>query len=355
MLRRQLLTASVLAGTALLVAPAMAQEKGSVGIAMPTKSSARWISDGESMVEQFQAAGYETDLQYAEDDIPNQLAQVENMIVKGVDVLVIAAIDGTTLSNALENAAASDIEVIAYDRLIRDSEHVDYYATFDNFQVGVQQATSLVEGLSDRFPDAQPWNVELFGGSPDDNNAYFFYDGAMSVLQPMIDAGEIVIPSGQMGMDTVGTLRWDGAVAQARMDNLLSANYTDQELHGVLSPYDGLSIGILSSLKGVGYGSGDLPMPIVTGQDAEVQSVKSILAGEQYSTIFKDTRELARVTVGMVDALMQGSEPEINDTETYDNGVKVVPSYLLDPVQVNAANWEEILLDSGYYTRDQIE
>ena len=347
--------ASLVVGASVLAGPAMAQDKGTVGIAMPTKSSARWISDGDSMVKQFQEAGYETDLQYAEDDIPNQLAQIENMITKGVDVLVIAAIDGTTLSNALENAAASGIKVIAYDRLIRDSGNVDYYATFDNFKVGVQQATSLVEGLKERFPDTKPWNVELFGGSPDDNNAFFFYNGAMSVLQPMIDSGDVAIPSGQTGMDTVGTLRWDGAVAQARMDNLLSANYTDKQVHGVLSPYDGLSIGILSSLKGVGYGSGDLKMPIVTGQDAEVPSVKSILAGEQYSTIFKDTRELARVTVGMVDALLQGSEPEINDTSTYDNGVKVVPSYLLEPVAVDKSNWEKILIDSGYYTMDQIK
>ncbi|MBD8891138.1 multiple monosaccharide ABC transporter substrate-binding protein [Roseibium litorale] len=332
--------------------PALAD--GLVGISMPTKSSARWISDGNSMVEQFQAAGYTTDLQYAEDDIPNQLAQIENMITKGVDVLVIAAIDGTTLSNALENASAAGIKVIAYDRLIRESGNVDYYATFDNFKVGVQQATSLVNGLKERFGDG-PYNVELFGGSPDDNNAYFFYNGAMSVLQPLIDAGTVNIASGQMGMDKVGTLRWDGAVAQARMDNLLSAHYTDKQVNGVLSPYDGLSIGILSSLKGVGYGSGDLKMPIVTGQDAEVQSVKSILAGEQYSTVFKDTRELARVTVGMVNAVLGGSEPEINDTTTYDNGVKVVPSYLLEPVSVDASNWKEILIGSGYYTEDQVK
>ncbi|MCX2723571.1 multiple monosaccharide ABC transporter substrate-binding protein [Roseibium salinum] len=344
-------SAAAFAATA-FVAPALAD--GFVGISMPTKSSARWISDGNSMVEQFKAAGYEVDLQYAEDDIPNQLAQIENMITKGVDVLVIAAIDGTTLSNALANAAAAGTAVIAYDRLIRDSGDVDYYATFDNFKVGVQQASSLVSGLKERFGDG-PYNVELFGGSPDDNNAYFFYDGAMSVLQPLIDDGTIVIQSGQMGMDAVGTLRWDGAVAQARMDNLLSANYTDARVHGVLSPYDGLSIGILSSLKGVGYGSGDLEMPIVTGQDAEVPSVKSILAGEQYSTVFKDTRELARVTVGMVDAIMKESEPEINDTTTYDNGVKVVPSYLLEPVSVDASNWEKILIDSGYYTMDQIK
>ncbi|WP_089271220.1 multiple monosaccharide ABC transporter substrate-binding protein [Puniceibacterium sediminis] len=348
---------TLLATTALVAlgSAALAQDAGYVGIAMPTKSSARWISDGENMVKQFEAAGYTTDLQYAEDDIPNQLAQIENMITKGVDVLVIAAIDGTTLSNALANAAASDIDVVAYDRLIRDSGDVSYYATFDNFKVGVQQATTLVDGLNERFADQKPWNVELFGGSPDDNNAYFFYDGAMSVLQPMIDAGDVVIGSGQMGMDKVGTLRWDGSVAQARMDNLLSANYTDKKVHAVLSPYDGLSIGILSSLKGVGYGSGDMPMPIVSGQDAEIQSVKSIIAGEQYSTIFKDTRELARVTVGMVNALLSDAEPEINDTTTYDNGVKVVPSYLLEPLPVTVTNWEERLLDSGYYTRDQIE
>ncbi len=343
-------TASVFIG-----APVYAQDKGTIGIAMPTQSSARWISDGKAMEEQFAAAGYATDLQYAEDDIPNQLAQIENMITKGVKVLVIAAIDGTTLSNALDNAAASGIKVIAYDRLIRDSGNVDYYATFDNFKVGVQQAESLVAGLKERFPDTKPWNVELFGGSPDDNNAFFFYNGAMSVLDPLIASGDIVIGSGQVGMDVVGTLRWDGAVAQARMDNLLSANYGDKVLNGALSPYDGLSIGILSSVKGVGYGSGDLKMPIVTGQDAEVPSVKSMIAGEQYSTVFKDTRTLAGVTVKMVDALLSGGTPEINDTTTYDNGVKVVPSYLLEPVSVNLSNYEDVLVGSGYYTADQLK
>ena len=348
------MTFRLLTATAVgLVLATGAFAQSTVGIAMPTQSSARWISDGESMVRLFEEAGYRTMLQYAEDDIPNQLAQVENMITSGVDVLVIAAIDGTTLSNALENAHFAGIPTIAYDRLIRDSAHVSYYATFDNFKVGVQQATSLVDGLRERFGEG-PFNVELFGGSPDDNNAYFFYNGGMSVLQPLIDAGEIVIVSGQMGMDRVGTLRWDGAAAQARMDNLLSAHYTEAQVHGVLSPYDGLSIGILSSLRGVGYGSGDLPWPIVTGQDAEVQSVQSIIADEQYSTIFKDTRELARVTVGMVDAVLRGGEPEINDTGTYDNGVKVVPSYLLEPVPVDASNWEEILVGSGYYTLDQL-
>lgn len=347
--------ALALASVAALSMPGLAAAEGMIGISMPTKTSARWIADGDNMVKQFQEAGYQTDLQYADDDIPNQLSQIENMITKGVNVLVIAAIDGTTLSNALANAKAADIKVIAYDRLIRDTPDIDYYATFDNFKVGVEQANTLVAGLKERFPDVKPWNVELFGGSPDDNNAFFFYDGAMSVLQPMIDAGEITIPSGQTGMDKVGTLRWDPATAQARMDNILSANYTDKHVNGVLSPYDGLSIGILSSLKGVGYGSGDLKMPIVSGQDAELQSVKSIQAGEQYSTIFKDTRELAKVTVSMVNAMLKGEEPQVNDTETYNNGVKVVPSFLLEPVPVTAANLNEVLVGSGYYTEDQLK
>ncbi|UJQ94343.1 multiple monosaccharide ABC transporter substrate-binding protein [Mariluticola halotolerans] len=338
------------------VLQAQAQDKGTVGIAMPTQSSLRWISDGNELKAALEAKGYGVDLQYAEDDIPNQLAQVENMITKGVKALVVASIDGTTLSSVLQQAADGGVLVVAYDRLIRDSGNVDYYTTFDNFQVGVLQANSLVDGLKERFPDGKPWNVELFGGSPDDNNAFFFYDGAMSVLQPMIDAGDIVIKSGQMGMDKVGTLRWDGAVAQARMDNLLSAHYSDGgRVDGVLAPYDGLSRGIISSLRGVGYGAADQPWPIVTGQDAETPSVKGIIAGEQYSTVFKDTRELAKVTANLVDAALSGETPEINDTETYDNGVKVVPSYLLTPYSVDLSNYQELVVDSGYIKAEDLK
>ena len=345
-----------LLGTLLIAmtSPVLAQDKGTVGISMPTKESARWIADGDNMVEQFTAAGYETDLQYAENNIPNQLSQIENMVVKGVNVLVIAAIDGTTLSDVLAQAAEEGITVIAYDRLIRDSENVDYYATFDNFQVGVLQASYIRDAL-DLENTEGPYNIELFGGSPDDNNAYFFYDGAMSVLQPYIDSGKLIVGSGQVGMDKVSTLRWSGSTAQARMDNLLSAFYSDARVDAVLSPYDGISIGIISSLKGVGYGSDDLPMPVITGQDAEVPSVKSIIAGEQTSTIFKDTRELAKVTVDMVNAVLAGEEVPVNDTETYDNGVKVVPSYLLKPVSVDVNNWQETLISSGYYSEDEVQ
>ncbi|MQQ99367.1 substrate-binding domain-containing protein [Glaciimonas sp. GS1] len=332
-----------------------AQEKPSIGISMPTKSSARWIADGDNMVKVFKEKGYKTDLQYAEDDIPNQLAQIENMITKGDKVLVIAAIDGTTLTNVLQKAADKGIKVIAYDRLIRNSKNVDYYATFDNFQVGVLQADYIAKAL-DLKDGKGPFNIELFGGSADDNNAFFFYNGAMSVLQPYIAKGKLVVRSKQTGMNKVSTLRWDGAVAQARMDNLLSAYYSDARVDAVLSPYDGLSIGILSSLKGVGYGTPKLPMPVVTGQDAEIPSVKSIEHNEQRQTVFKDTRELAKVTVGMVDALLSGKTPAINDTKTYNNGVKIVPAYLLKPVSVDASNWKQVLVTgSGYYTESQIK
>jgi putative multiple sugar transport system substrate-binding protein len=351
---RRLIITALAAGLTVWLPVANAQDKGLVGISMPTKSSSRWISDGQSMVKYFQAKGYKTDLQYADDDIPNQLAQVENMITKGSKVLVIAAIDGTTLSDALQKAADKGVKVIAYDRLIRGSKNVDYYTTFDNFQVGVLQANSIVDKLGLKQGKG-PFNIELFGGSPDDNNAFFFYNGAMSVLDPYIKSGKLVVRSKQMGMDKVGTLRWDGAVAQARMDNLLSAYYTNARVDAVLSPYDGLSIGILSSLKGVGYGTPKQPFPVVSGQDAELPSVKSMLAGEQYSTVFKDTRELAKVTVDMVDAVLAGKQPQINDTKTYNNGVKVVPSYLLKPVSVDASNWKTVLVGSGYYKESQVK
>ena len=333
---------------------ALAQSKPTVGIAMPTKSSARWIDDGNNIVKVLKERGYGTDLQYAEDDIPNQLSQVENMVTKGAKVLVIAAIDGTTLSDVLKQAKARGITVIAYDRLIRNTPDVDYYATFDNFQVGALQAQSIEQGLGLKEGKG-PFNIELFGGSPDDNNAYFFYNGAMSVLQPYIDSGKLVVASRQTGMDKVSTLRWDGATAQSRMDNLLSAFYGRKRVDAVLSPYDGLSIGIISSLKGVGYGSSGQPMPVISGQDAEVPSIKAMLRGEQYSTIFKDTRDLAQVTVDMVDAVLGGKEVTINDTKTYNNGVKVVPSYLLKPVVVDKSNWEKTLVEGGYYKRSQIQ
>jgi putative multiple sugar transport system substrate-binding protein len=338
-------------------------EGGLIGVSMPTQSSTRWISDGENIKAQMEAAGFDVDLQYAEDDIPTQVNQLEAMLTKGAKALIIAAIDGTQLTDVLQAAKDAGVPVISYDRLIRNSENVDYYATFDNFQVGVQQATSMLVGMgvyasedstsADGPNAAGPWNIELFAGSLDDNNAFFFFNGAMSVLEPLIESGVLVVKSGQTTIEQVATLRWDGAVAQKRMEDILVGNYADGSVvTGVLSPYDGLSRGIIAALTDAGYTAASLPT--IVGQDAEVLSVKSMLAGEQYSTIFKDTRELAAVAAGMAIDLLNGDTPEVNDTTTYDNGVKVVPSFLLTPYIVTLDNYEELLIDSGYIAAEDL-
>ncbi len=329
-------------------------ESFTVGVAMPTKSSQRWIQDGDYCKQLLEDKGYEVDLQYGEDQVELQVSQLDNMIAKGVDALIVVPIDGEALTGVLAKAAEENIPVISYDRLIRNSGDVTYYATFDNFLVGVQQGTYIKEAL-DLDNNKGPFNIELFGGSPDDNNAYYFYDGAMSILQPYIDSGALVVQSGQTDMDTISILRWDSATAQTRMDNLIVASYSTEPLHAVLAPADILATGIISSLKSAGFGTTDKPMPIVTGQDADINAVKSIIAGEQTMTIFKDTRVLAEKAVSMVAAVLSGGEAEVNDTTTYDNGVKVVPSYLCEPVVVDVNNYKELLIDTGYYSEDQLK
>ena len=345
---------------------AAAPEDLTIGVSMPTQTSERWIADGEAVQAQLEELGYGVDLQYANDDIPTQSQQVDQMITQGADVLVIAAIDGTALGGQLPAAADANIPVIAYDRLIRDSENVDFYVTFDNFAVGQAQGNALLTGLGVLNADGSPgeatgpFNVELFAGSLDDNNAFFFFDGAIDVLQPFIDDGTLVVKSGQTSIEDAATLRWDQATAQKRMDDLLTGNYNDgTRVDGVLSPYDGLSRGIITALTNAGYGptttEGTQPMPIVTGQDAEIASVKLIVDGVQSSTVFKDTRLLAEQAVSASEAFLNDAEPEANDTETYDNGVKVVPSYLLEVETVYADNIQAALVDSGYWTAEEVE
>lgn len=330
-------------------------ENPTIGISMPTQSSERWIEDGNNMVSLLEESGYETDLQFAENVVENQLSQIENMISRGVDILIIAAVDGEALTDVLDQAQNMDIPVIAYDRLIMNHEHVNYYATFDNFGVGELQGGYIVEALDLENGDGGPYNIELFAGSPDDNNSYFFWDGAMSVLEPHIEEGNLVVQSGQTEFNQAATLRWDGAEAQSRMDNILSASYSNEVVDAVLSPYDGISLAVISALEGAGYGSDSRPLPIITGQDAYVATAQSILEGKQTQTVFKDTRELAQRAVDMVNAIVEGEEPEVNDTETYDNNVVVVPSYLLEPVSVDIDNIEEALFDSGYIDRSEVE
>ncbi len=330
-------------------------QKDFVGVSMPTQSLQRWNQDGTNMKAILEGQGYLVDLQYANNDVNTQVQQLENMITKGCKVLVIAAIDGSAITDVLAKAAQNNVQVIAYDRLIMQSPNVSYYATFDNFKVGVIQGQYIEEKLGLKEGKG-PFNLEVFGGSPDDNNATFFYNGAMSILKPYIESGKLVVPSGQTDFTTVAIQGWDSAKAQARMDTLVTANYAKgQKLDVVLSPNDSLAIGIVSSLKNAGYGSADKPYPIITGQDCDKPNVIAMINDQQSMSIFKDTRTLASKVAEMVDALLQGKEATVNDTTTYDNGAKVVPSFLCDPVYADKNNYKEILIDSGYYTEDDLK
>jgi len=326
-----------------------------IGVAMPTQSLQRWNQDGSNMKAELESKGYKVDLQYANNDVNTQVQQIENMITKGCNILVVASIDGSALTDVLKKAADNGIKVIAYDRLIMQTENVDYYATFDNFKVGVIQGDYIVEKL-DLKNAAGPFNIELFTGAPDDNNAKFFFEGAMSVLQSYIDNGKLVVPSKQSKFAEVATQSWDSAKAQARMDNLITANYANgTKLDAVLSSNDSVAIGIVASLQNAGYGTADKPYPVLTGQDCDKPNVIAMINGQQSMSVFKDTRTLATKVVEMVDALVEGNEAEVNDTETYNNGVKVVPSFLCDPVTVTTDNYKAMLIESGYYQEADLQ
>ena len=333
-----------------------------VGVLMPNKTSTRWIHDGDAVKAGLEKLGYKVQLDYANDNIPTQVQQVSNDITKGAKVLIIASIDGTALSDQLDTAGSKGIKVIAYDRLINGNKNVDYYTTFDNYKVGVDQATSLLTGLG--LVDASgaktgkkgPLNVELFAGSADDNNATFFFNGAMATLKPYIDDKTIVIKSGQTAFQQVATQQWDANRAKQRMQNIIAKSYSSgTKVDGILSPYDGISIGIISALTGAGYGGSGTKLPVITGQDAEIPSVKSIIAGQQYSTVYKDTRQLADESVKMTADLLTGKTPTVNDTKSYNNKVKVVPSFLFQPVVVTKDTYQKVLVDSGYYSASDLK
>jgi len=328
-----------------------------IGVSMPTQSLQRWNQDGTNMDSQLKKDGYNVILQYANNDVNTQVQQIENMITLGAKVLVIAAIDGTTLTSVLKDAHAAGVKVIAYDRLIMQSPYVDYYCTYDNFKVGVLQGQFLESKLNLKTATA-PQNIEIFGGDPGDNNAVFFYNGAMSVLQPYITSGKLVVKSGQTKFENVSTTAWLGTNAQSRMDNLITADYSNgTKLSAVLSPNDSLAVGIEASLKNAGFSSTSTtkPWPIITGQDCDIPNVKAIIAGDQAMSIYKDTRAEAAQTIKMVDALEKGGKAPVNDTKSYNNGVEVVPSYLLTPVYVDKSNYQSILIGGGYYTAAQLQ
>jgi putative multiple sugar transport system substrate-binding protein len=324
-----------------------------VGIAMPTRSLERWNKDGSNLEGLLQEAGYETNLQYADNEVDQQISQLQNMINDGADILVIASIDGTALAPILSEAKAQDITVIAYDRLINETPDVDYYATFDNYAVGKAQGEFIRDTLD--LDNAEgPFNLEPFAGSPDDNNAKFFFSGAWDVLLPYVEEGKLVVPSGKSPASneewqSIGIMGWGSEDAQDEMTNRLNTYYADgTPLDVVLSPNDSLALGIAQALEGAGYTPGD-EYPVLTGQDGDQANVLNILAGKQSMTVWKDTRTLAERVATMIDEIVAGGEPEVNDTETYDNGVKVVPTFLIAPKVVTADTVEADLVDSGFY------
>ena len=341
--------------TAMLAVAAMGTmanaEGEKIGVAMPTQDLQRWNQDGSNMKAELEAKGYEVDLQYAGNDSATQASQIENMIANGDQLLVVASIDGDSLGTVLAQAKEANIPVISYDRLIMNTDAISYYATFDNYLVGKTQGEFLVDALDLENADG-PFNLEIVTGDPGDNNVNFFYGGAMDVLQPYIDEGKLVVPSGQIAKEEVATANWATDAAQSRFENILSSNYADgTNLDAVLASNDSTALGVENALAANYTGE----YPIITGQDCDIANVANIVAGKQAMSAFKDTRALASQVVEMVDAIISGEEVPVNDTETYDNGTGIIPSYLCEPVAVTQDNYKEMLIDSGYYTEDQIQ
>lgn len=327
-----------------------AEDQKTVGILMPTKEQTIWSIQGDRLVEGFEAAGYATMIEYAEDDSARQATQIENMVTKGADVLVIAAVDSASLTDSCEKAKEAGCIIIADDRLITNTEAVDYYVTFDLVKMGALQGQYIVDTL-DLANTTDSYTMEIFSGSQDDANAILFYNGAMEVLQPYLDEGKLVVKSGQTSYEQTAIQSWDSAKAQARMDNLLSGFYADDTLDAVLVAADCLCLGVISSLESMGYGTDAIPYPIMTGQDAELAAVKNIKAGKQSMTAFLDANELVKIIVPLVNDLVAGNEPEANST--YHNGVKDVPAQTYSPYLISAEN-VDYLVEVGFYTEAEI-
>ncbi|SHJ06504.1 substrate-binding domain-containing protein [Pseudobutyrivibrio xylanivorans] len=320
-----------------------------VGVAMPTKDLQRWNQDGANMEKELKAAGFDVDLQYASNDVQTQVSQIENMINSGCNVLVVAAIEGSSLGEAMDMAAEKNIPVIAYDRLIMNSDAVSYYATFDNYKVGQVQGQYIIDQL-DLENTSDTFTLEITAGDPGDNNAGFFYNGAMDLLKPYIEKGTLEVKSGQVEFAEVATPAWATETAQSRMETILSSNYASDDLDICLCSNDSTALGVENALAANYKGK----YPIITGQDCDIENTKNMIAGKQSMSVFKDTRTLASQVVKMVGQILNGETVDVNDEKTYDNGTGIIPSYLCEPVFADANNYKELLIDSGYYTEDQL-
>jgi putative multiple sugar transport system substrate-binding protein len=317
-------------------------DKGSsIGVSLPAKTSENWVIAGDEFTKALTAAGFDPDVQYASSSgtVADQQAQIQTMITKGVEAIIIGAADGAQLSTQVESAHNAGIPVIAFDRLIKNTAAVDYYVAADNLKVGELMGQALLDGMKMHNPGGAPYTIEIFSGSPDDANSTVNYDGAMSVLRSEIESGNVKVGSGQVDFKQTATEGWKPENAQRRMDSLLTSTYSgNQRLDGVLAPADILSRAVITSIRGAGR-----QVPVVTGHDAESESVKLIMNGAQDSTVYSDPATMVANTVGVITALSTGQTPNVNDTTSYDNGDKVVPAILNPPLTVTRDNAAQIL------------
>ena len=338
-----------------------------IGISMPTKSLERWNRDGSYLKEQFENEGYEVEITYSDNDAEQQVNDIQNLVSDGVNILIVAAIDGESLTTVLNDAKSNDIPVISYDRLIRNTDAISYYVSFDNYTVGTLQGQYIIDTLDLDNAGDKTYNMEITAGDPADNNAPFFYNGAMDTLKKYIDAGTIKIPSGQKDFEKVATEQWDTSTALDRMQNLLASYYADgTQLDIALCSNDSTALGVTQAITQDYKGSNT---PLITGQDGDEENLKNILDGKQSMTVYKAVANEAVVTLELAKEILDGKQPAddftsndafkeieggvIYDTESYDNGTGTIPSFLLKPETVTKDNYKELLVDTGYYSEGE--
>ena len=309
-----------------------------IGVSLPWLGTQNWKDAETEFKSQLADAGFNPIVQAADNKVPQQQQQIESMIEQGAEVIVVGPIDGTQLGSVLEKAAADGILIIGFDRMIENTEAVDGVVQFGSVRTGELQGQALLDGLAAEKGEP-PYNIELFAGGPADPNAQLFFDGAMSVLQPKIDDGTLVVVSGQKDFTQAATQDWDNGKAQSRMDSLLAGNYADKEIQGVLSPNDGIARAIITSAEQAGQ-----PVPVVSGLDAENESLAWIAQGKQYSTVAKPSKALVEETLRVIQSVQEDKGlPE--PSELADNGVKEVGVYALEPVVVTRENLKEVFAD----------
>ena len=339
--------------------------KKTVGIAMPTKTLERWNRDGAYLKKKFEDAGYNVELTYSDNKIDQQVKDIESLIADDVNLLLVATIDGESMTQVLRDAKDMGIPVIAYDRLIRESDAIDYYVSFDNYKVGQMQGQFVIDKFGLDLKDkSKSYNIEFTAGDPADNNATYFFNGAYDTLKPYLDAGILKVPSKQTKFDQVATKAWDTATAMTRFQNILGSNYSKgKQLDAVVCSNDATALGVLQAIDSDYAGDNKV---LLTGQDADEANLAKIVDGKQTMTIYKTSANEAEVAIDVGKAILNGEKPDADlikkanwdfsckyDTKTYDNGKKVVPSYLLTPVVVTKDNLQKELIDTGYYKLDK--